>query len=68
LLLELRRQHLLQWQAVPEGGGMYHIVNRNGSGDECLTVPGSSTADSTQLVQSTCTGVASQSFQLVAQP
>jgi Trehalose utilisation/Ricin-type beta-trefoil lectin domain len=60
-----------QWQAVPEGNGVYHIVNRNGgadTGSKCLTVPNSSTADSTQLVQLACTGVSSQSFRLVQQP
>jgi Trehalose utilisation/Ricin-type beta-trefoil lectin domain len=61
-----------QWQAVPEGNGVYHIVNRNGgtagTGTKCLTVPNSSTADSTQLVQLSCTGASSQSFRLVAQP
>jgi hypothetical protein len=61
-----------QWQLVPESSGGYHIVNRNsaaGQGHmECLTVPGSSTADSVQLQQSKCSGAASQSFKLVAQP
>ncbi len=60
-----------QWQAVPEGNGVYHIVNRNGGSDtgtKCLTVPNSSTADSTQLVQLACTGASSQSFRLVQQP
>jgi ricin-type beta-trefoil lectin protein len=61
-----------QWQLVPESSGAYHIVNRNsaaGQGHmECLTVPGSSTADSVQLQQAKCSGAASQSFKLVAQP
>jgi len=54
------------------GQRRYHIVNRNGgtagTGTKCLTVPNSSTADSTQLVQLSCTGASSQSFRLVAQP
>jgi hypothetical protein len=57
-----------QWQAVPAGGGNYRLVNRNsasGQGhEECLTVPGSSTANSTQLVQVNCNGSAAQTFQL----
>jgi hypothetical protein len=61
-----------QWQLVPESGGAYHLVNRNsapGQGhSECLTVPGSSTSDGVQLQQSKCSGTASQSFRLVAQP
>ncbi|HVV19490.1 MAG TPA: RICIN domain-containing protein [Pseudonocardiaceae bacterium] len=57
-----------QWQAVPDGGGYYHLVNRNSNSTKCLTVPGSSTADSVQLVQQSCTGIAAQSFHLVAQP
>jgi hypothetical protein len=60
-----------QWQLVPEGNGVFHIVNRNsasGQGhEECLTVPGAATADSTQLQQLNCAGLASQSFKLVAQ-
>jgi hypothetical protein len=55
-----------QWQPVAETGGAYHFVNRNSS--KCLTVPGSSTADSVQLVQLTCNGSASQSFSLTQQP
>ncbi|TDV57296.1 RICIN domain-containing protein [Actinophytocola oryzae] len=51
-----------QWQWVTEGGGYYHFVNRNSA--KCLTVPGSSTADSVQLTQTTCNGGASQSFRV----
>ncbi|MEV4266040.1 ThuA domain-containing protein [Kribbella sp. NPDC049584] len=51
-----------QWQAVSEGSGYFHFVSRFSS--KCLTVPGGSTADSTQLVQLTCNGGATQSFQL----
>ncbi|MCW2861654.1 MAG: hypothetical protein JWP48_3362 [Actinoallomurus sp.] len=61
-----------QWQLVPESSGAYHLANRNsapGQGhSECLTVPGSSTSDGVQLQQSKCSGTASQSFKLVAQP
>jgi hypothetical protein len=61
-----------QWQLVPESNGAYHLVSRNsaaGQGhSECLTVPGATTADSTQLQQSKCAGTAAQSFKLVAQP
>ncbi len=53
-----------QWQAVSEGGGYFHFVSRHSS--KCLTVPGGSTADSTQLVQSTCNGGTAQSFRLTA--
>ncbi|MFC9693557.1 ThuA domain-containing protein [Kribbella sp. NPDC056951] len=53
-----------QWQAVSEGGGYFHFVVRHTS--KCLTVPGGSTADSTQLVQSTCNGGTAQSFKLTA--
>ncbi|MFB6721497.1 ThuA domain-containing protein [Kribbella sp. NPDC056345] len=53
-----------QWQAVSEGGGFFHFVVRHTS--KCLTVPGGSTADQTQLVQSTCNGGADQSFKLTA--
>jgi type 1 glutamine amidotransferase len=49
-----------QWQWVAEGGGYYHFVNRNSA--KCLTTPG--TADSVQLVQTTCTGAANQSFRV----
>jgi type 1 glutamine amidotransferase len=49
-----------QWQWVSEGSGYYHFVNRNSA--KCLTVPGSSTADSVQLTQTTCSGAANQSF------
>lgn len=51
-----------QWQWVTEGGGYYHFVNRNSA--KCLTVPGSSTVDSVQLVQAGCTGGANQSFRV----
>jgi hypothetical protein len=51
-----------QWQPVSEGSGYYHIVARHSG--KCLTVPGSSTADSVQLVQSTCNGSAAQSFKV----
>ncbi|GAA1556679.1 RICIN domain-containing protein [Kribbella lupini] len=51
-----------QWQAVAEGDGYFHFVSRHSS--KCLTVPGSSTADSVQLVQLTCNGSAAQSFKL----
>jgi hypothetical protein len=54
-----------QWQPVAEGGGYYHFVARHSS--KCLTVPGSSTADSVQLVQFACNGSAAQSFRLVQQ-
>ncbi|MFI5730115.1 ThuA domain-containing protein [Kribbella sp. NPDC051587] len=53
-----------QWQAVSEGGGYFHFVVRHTS--KCLTVPGGSTADQTQLVQSTCNGGTAQSFKLTA--
>lgn len=57
-----------QWQLVPAGTGTYYVVNRNsaaGQGhEECLTVPGGSTANSVQLVQSTCAGTAAQTFRL----
>jgi hypothetical protein len=57
---------------VPAGNGVYRLVNRNsaaGQGhEECLTVPNSSTANSTQLTQSNCNGTAAQSFQLIPQP
>ncbi|MFL6121110.1 ThuA domain-containing protein [Actinophytocola sp.] len=49
-----------QWQWVGEGGGYYHLVNRNSA--KCLTTPGA--ADSVQLVQATCTGGANQSFRV----
>ena len=55
-----------QWQAVDEGGGAYHFVNRNSG--KCLDVPSASTADSVQLVQYTCNGSGAQSFRLTAQP
>ena len=55
-----------QWQPVAEGGGYYHLVNRNSG--KCLDVPAASTADSVQLVQYTCNGTAAQSFRLTAQP
>ncbi len=59
-----------QWQLVPAAGGGYYVVNRDsaaGQGHmECLTVPGSSTADSVQLVQLNCAGTAAQTFTLVA--
>jgi type 1 glutamine amidotransferase len=51
-----------QWQWVSESGGYYHFVNRNSA--KCLTVPNSSTADSVQLTQTTCTGAANQSFRV----
>jgi hypothetical protein len=51
-----------QWHAVSEGSGYFHIVSRLSS--KCLTVPGGSTADSTQLVQLTCNGATTQSFKL----
>ncbi|MFF3247247.1 RICIN domain-containing protein [Streptomyces sp. NPDC002870] len=51
-----------QWQAVDEGGGAYHFVNRNSG--KCLDVPSASTADSVQLVQYTCNGTAAQRFQV----
>jgi len=41
-----------QWQPVAEGGGFYYLVSRHSG--KCLSVPGSSTADSAQLVQFTC--------------
>jgi hypothetical protein len=53
-----------QWQAVSEGGGYFHFVSR--LSNKCLTVPGGSTADSTQLVQLTCNNSAAQSFKLTA--
>jgi len=53
-----------QWQAVSEGSGYFHFVVRHTS--KCLTVPGASTADQTQLVQSTCNGGTAQSFRLTA--
>jgi len=53
-----------QWQAVSEGGGYFHFVVRHTS--KCLTVPGGSTADQTQLVQFTCNGGTAQSFKLTA--
>ncbi len=51
-----------QWQAVSEGSGYFHFVSRSSS--KCLTVPGGSTADSTQLVQLTCNGSSVQSFRV----
>ncbi|MEV5718035.1 ThuA domain-containing protein [Amycolatopsis mediterranei] len=51
-----------QWQPVSEGGGYYHFVARHSG--KCLTVPGSSTADSVQLVQAACSGSAAQSFKV----
>ncbi|MET9970916.1 RICIN domain-containing protein, partial [Streptomyces sp. NPDC006356] len=51
-----------QWQAVDEGGGAYHFVNRHSG--KCLDVPSASTADSVQLVQYTCNGTAAQRFQV----
>ncbi len=51
-----------QWQPVSEGSGYYHFVARHSG--KCLTVPGASTADSVQLVQSTCNGSAAQSFKV----
>lgn len=51
-----------QWQPVSESGGYYHFVNRNSA--KCLSVPGTSTADSVQLVQLTCDGGGAQSFRL----
>ncbi|TCM51543.1 RICIN domain-containing protein [Kribbella sp. VKM Ac-2568] len=53
-----------QWRAVSEGGGYFHFVSR--LSNKCLTVPGGSTADSTQLVQLTCNNSAAQSFKLTA--
>jgi len=55
-----------QWTAVSEGGGYYHLVNRNSG--KCLDVPAASTADSVQLVQYTCNGTAAQSYRLAMQP
>ncbi|MFC7241374.1 ThuA domain-containing protein [Catellatospora aurea] len=55
-----------QWQPVAEGGGYYHLVNRNSG--KCLDVPAASTADSVQLVQYACNGTGAQSFRLVQQP
>lgn len=54
-----------QWQAVSEGGGYFHLVSRLSS--KCLTVPGGSLADSTQLVQLTCTSDPTQSFKLTGE-
>jgi hypothetical protein len=51
-----------QWQAVAEGNGYYHLVNRNSG--KCLDVPAASTADSVQLVQYSCNGTGAQSFKL----
>ncbi|WIV58214.1 RICIN domain-containing protein [Amycolatopsis nalaikhensis] len=51
-----------QWQPVSEGSGYYHFIARHSG--KCLTVPGSSTADSGQLVQATCNGSAAQSFKV----
>lgn len=51
-----------QWQAVDEGGGAYHFVNRHSG--KCLDVPSASNADSVQLVQYTCNGTAAQRFQV----
>ncbi|MGW1340450.1 RICIN domain-containing protein [Kribbella sp. NPDC002412] len=51
-----------QWKAVAEGDGYFHFVSR--LSNKCLTVPNGSTADSTQLVQLTCTGNSAQSFRL----
>ncbi|MFG2639375.1 RICIN domain-containing protein [Streptomyces sp. NPDC048370] len=51
-----------QWRAVDEGGGAFHLVNRNSG--KCLDVPSASTADSVQLVQYTCNGTAAQRFQI----
>ncbi|MFB7830346.1 RICIN domain-containing protein [Streptomyces sp. NPDC056056] len=51
-----------QWRAVDEGGGAFHLVNRNSG--KCLDVPAASTADSVRLVQYTCNGTAAQRFQV----
>ncbi|POX51114.1 coagulation factor 5/8 type domain-containing protein [Streptomyces sp. Ru72] len=51
-----------QWQAVDEGAGAYHFVNRHSG--KCLDVPSASTADSVQLQQYTCNGTAAQRFQV----
>jgi hypothetical protein len=51
-----------QWQWVSEGSGYFHFISRLSA--KCLTVPGTSTADSVQLVQATCTGAGNQSFRV----
>ncbi|MGY0063098.1 RICIN domain-containing protein [Streptomyces sp. LZ34] len=51
-----------QWQAVDEGGGAYHFVNRHSG--KCLDVPSASSADSVQLAQYTCNGTAAQRWQV----
>ncbi|MFI6673469.1 ThuA domain-containing protein [Kribbella sp. NPDC050470] len=51
-----------QWKAVSAGDGYFHFVSR--LSNKCLTVPNGSTADSTQLVQLTCSGNSAQSFRL----
>ncbi len=55
-----------QWQAVDEGGGAYHFVNRHSG--KCLDVPSASTQDGTQLQQYACNGTAAQSFQVAEVP
>ncbi|WP_443050779.1 ThuA domain-containing protein [Streptomyces sp. H27-D2] len=49
-----------QWQAVSEGAGYYHFVNRLSA--KCLSVPAASTADGVQLVQRVCDGSSDQAF------
>ncbi|MFE5941811.1 RICIN domain-containing protein [Streptomyces sp. NPDC056480] len=51
-----------QWRAVDEGGGAFHLVNRNSG--KCLDVPAASTADSVRLVQYACNGTAAQRFRV----
>jgi hypothetical protein len=55
-----------EWQPVSEGGGFYHLVSRHSG--KCLNVPGSSTANSVQLVQFTCNNTAAQSWRVIQQP
>lgn len=51
--------------AAAPGAGTYRLVNA--ASGLCLTVPGSSTSDGVQLVQSSCTGSPAQTWTLSAQ-
>jgi serine/threonine protein kinase len=51
-----------QWQAVPDGGGYFHFVNK--FSDKCLDVPNASAGDAVQLDQFSCNGTPAQSFRL----
>jgi hypothetical protein len=55
-----------QWLPQSMGNGYYRLIARHSG--KCLDVPGSSTADSIQLIQYACNGTGAQSFRLVQQP